>query len=733
MPEAHFQVPRIGHMKTSRHVSTVATLEFPMCLIAVKNFIELYGGEDAPRLDAWQVLDERGLLVQYKDLPADAKTYFITHEWHGFDHPDPTRIKTETLIRVLQRLEKGQIRLVDTYWQDQLQFKDKKRIKAAKWKRLLGATAYLWVDWCCMPQPGAEKEGIASFFKKDEPRPLEGLEGAEPTEAEKAETEQLQDDGGKERTGGSFLRSKSYHRPTVKDEKDEKEENPKMRILREDGGKAIRSIPAYIELSDMLIVLAPPGVHQDREEDTCVRSWRQRGWCGLEALARQCARHNNAPIMIVNSAEGTPYLISASQAVLYMPIGRAQFSCCQRNHVSFNLTATQKILDDGENDNTIPCDKPVVRSILAPLIDAKIGHLRAEGKLNRARFYLARKQWMLRGLYEEKDGEDEGRETKQDTAGGEGRVEKEDAVQALKRKLWWSEDGSDDKLARKTSRTLLYYALVMDNAAAVEGLLAAAKADGSLNDQLNQRSRSGRSLLHEAMMFASPALVTLLLDSGANPHAQSKGITSSSAFHMACAFGRLDNVEMWLARFKDWDVDLMDKAAGTALSAVLLQYSDIPTIKRLLDEGADVTAAGPNGLTPLIWASQNEGANPEAVALLLQHIQKTLPQDQITAVINAQARPPSRKWKLVYVVMKLLYRCGMRRNEFVKYLANGVGGTALHAAAGRGDVAIVRQLISAGADPSIRTDLGLDAVGFSRMMGPFPAVEKCIISMTDGR
>ena len=216
----------------SRRSSTVATEHFDMCLISAKNFIELYGGEDAPRLDAWQVLKERGLLVQYKDLPEGAKPMFISHEWHGYAHPDPTRIKTKTLIRTLQRLEAGEIPLVDTYWQDQLLFKDKTKTKAKEWKGLL-ETGYLWVDWCCMPQPGAE------------PKPAEGTE---PTQ----------------------------------------QEQEKMKQLQNDGGMAIRSIPAYIELSDMVIIVAPPGTHEDREEDTCFRSWRKRGWCRLEGMC--CCR-----------------------------------------------------------------------------------------------------------------------------------------------------------------------------------------------------------------------------------------------------------------------------------------------------------------------------------------------------------------------------------------------------------------------------------------------------------
>eukprot|EP00947_MAST-08B_sp_MAST-8B-sp1_P001188 g1188.t1 len=569
--------------KAVRRGSTIAIEHYDMCLISAKHFIDLYGGEDAPRLDAWQVLKEKELLVQYADLPPGAKTYFISHEWHGFAHPDNSRIKTKTLIRTLQRLEAGEIPLVETFWQDQLNYSGKTETKASEWKGLL-AKAYLWVDWCCMPQPGAEPKSA---------------EGTEPTEAEIA----------------------------------------KMQKLREDGGKAIRSIPAYIEMSDMVIIVAPPGTHEDREEDTCYRSWRSRGWCMMELFACLFSRQKDSPVMVVTSAEGTPYYINPGSALLYMSVDRANFSCCQRNHVPFNLTATQKILLGDKA--TIPCDKPVVMSILEPIIDAKIAHLHAEGNLKHARYYRALKGWVLRGLEEEKGGEEVCKAAKQDTAGGgkvrvveEGGVlSQPDAVRALKEKLWWSDDGSDDKIAQETGWTLLWFAVMMDDAAAVEGLLEAADADGTLKEVLDLTvggdtevgRSSGQSVLYCAMAFASPAVVTLLLDAGADPLARTKNMFELTVLHGACGFGRLDNVEMWLARFKDWDVNTMDNGMGNVLAYAAYGLGDVPTMKRLIEAGADITA-----------------------------------------------------------------------------------------------------LLKAGANPSLKTELGLDVVEFSKLWGPFPAVEAAI-------
>ena len=44
----------------------------------------------------------------------------------------------------------------------------------------------------------------------------------------------------------------------------------------------------------------------------------------------------------------------------------------------------------------------------------------------------------------------------------------------------------------------------------------------------------------------------------------------------------------------------------------------------------------------------------------------------------------------------------------------------------KGDVAKLRQLLKAGANPSLKTELGLDVVEHSKLFGPFPAVEAAI-------
>ena len=59
-------------------------------------------------------------------------------------------------------------------------------------------------------------------------------------------------------------------------------------------------------------------------------------------------------------------------------------------------------------------------------------------------------------------------------------------------------------------------------------------------------------------------------------------------------------------------------------------------------------------------------------------------------------------------------------------LAHGAGLTALHYAARRGDVEIVKLLLEAGADPYIENEMGLNSFEMCEKAGPFPSVAKAL-------
>jgi hypothetical protein len=70
-------------------------------------------------------------------------------------------------------------------------------------------------------------------------------------------------------------------------------------------GRAVESIPAYIERSSLIVALAPPCKHAERKDEICDEgSWRGRGWCRVEYLGAALVR-SDVSVMVVSSLGAT--------------------------------------------------------------------------------------------------------------------------------------------------------------------------------------------------------------------------------------------------------------------------------------------------------------------------------------------------------------------------------------------------------------------------------------------
>ena len=99
-----------------RRNSTATDMKFPMYLVPLDQLQRLYGGKVPrhDRIEAHQELLRRGELVRWIDLPIDAHIIFFSHEWVGWNHPDPHGVQLKTFLRVMQRLRSGEISQVET-------------------------------------------------------------------------------------------------------------------------------------------------------------------------------------------------------------------------------------------------------------------------------------------------------------------------------------------------------------------------------------------------------------------------------------------------------------------------------------------------------------------------------------------------------------------------------------------------------------------------------------------
>jgi ankyrin repeat protein len=202
----------------------------------------------------------------------------------------------------------------------------------------------------------------------------------------------------------------------------------------------------------------------------------------------------------------------------------------------------------------------------------------------------------------------------------------------------------------------------------------------------------------------------MLLDRGFDPMlADSAG---NHPFLFACISNRIDNVKYWLKRFPHWNLEARNTVVGgTALGCtVYLGSNRFELAELLLKAGSRIDTITFTGGSILTAACENEDADPQVIRLLLNH------GSDIKYKISATVL----KWKLIRQVAKIAVRGFKTSNGLLRYLANESGATALHYAAMRGDLEIVELLLSKGADPSLKTDLGQDAAA---MCTSFPELQ----------
>ena len=306
------------------------------------------------------------------------------------------------------------------------------------------------------------------------------------------------------------------------------------------------------------------------------------------------------------------------------------------------------------------------------------------------------------------------------------------AVAALKRGLRWDDD-LDDSASATTGLTLLYYAVASNDILAVAKLAWSPGAAWMLNKRVRSKGYpalgvvGGAGVLHTAMFLAGPEVVISLLKAGADPVA--RDVNGVDPFMCACVFGRARLVSLWLQQHGQWDLERESNFGSTALNvAAFFGPNKIPTVKILLDKGADLLAVTYAGNTTLTSAAENEDADPDMLRLVLtalKSLHSAPGTATVTVGINTRRKPRKMASKFVRLVCRVLRWTGIGRgSSLVEIIAHDSGGTALHAAAIRGDAAAVQVLIEAGADPRIRTATGLDVLAISRVFGPFPRVEQ---------
>lgn len=220
------------------------------------------------------------------------------------------------------------------------------------------------------------------------------------------------------------------------------------------------------------------------------------------------------------------------------------------------------------------------------------------------------------------------------------------------------------------------------NTRAVKDLLRANKA------LANGPDAGGSTALHHAAAFATPAIVKMLLDAGADIEAKNR--FAQRPLHWA--FASPEKVKLLLARGADVNAQAND--GRTVLYLAAAQRNSSAVLDLLLDKGAKTELATSNGRTPLMAAATNG-----EVAMMRKLIDRKANVNALsgtggTALMDAAA---SRNTEAV----TLLLAHGANVNAKTKR-----NQTAISAAATFGSEDVVKMLLDKGAEVNVRDERG---------------------------
>ena len=181
---------------------------------------------------------------------------------------------------------------------------------------------YLWVDYCCIPQPGAAAGGVHAAQHSDH----------------------------REGEGDLVAQLKA----------------------------AVNSIPSYLARSTMMWILVPPVKHESLEGAICdFNSWRKRGWCRLEFAASKLCAGDDMPCMVITSATATPEYCAPCD-IFKLCAGRGDFTVdSDRDAVNDTLTKMlrAKVEQYAKEDITLSR----LMQVFAPLFVPRQAYYGAEG------------------------------------------------------------------------------------------------------------------------------------------------------------------------------------------------------------------------------------------------------------------------------------------------------------------------------------------------------------------
>lgn len=416
--------------------------------------------------------------------------------------------------------------------------------------------------------------------------------------------------------------------------------------LGSDLGKAVASLHMYIDSCAVFLVLAPTVLHEDGHL-LDYTTWKSRGWCRLERLARVASLRRKTPLLLVKRQD-TLFEIGAHD-FLHDPVGEGSFS-------------------DAE-------DRARLGATVRLLLEMKLRSLLADRRIHEFRRFLSCCPSLLRGLPVPEDGF------------------------AILRAASAADPDSFARLIRAASpvarlggTTPLLLAASLGNVPLIR-LLLQRRADIELAEACVDSAYSvkkGQRPLMAAAKHGHAAAVAFLADARADLSAGD--FYGHNALSYAASVGTAETVRVLLQLRADVNARTRDglRALDGAVSLCRPDIAALLLAQRASAESSD------SDLTP-VYHCAFMGGGGEMMQLLLD----------AGAPMDIPIRIPPR-WTVRFRWHRVLYKLGSRR--FFNLAAyHIVGATPLMAAVIASNRAGAEVLLAAGCDTEARNRGGATA------------------------
>ena len=128
-----------------------------MRVMSLQTLFKLYGGQRHPRLDSYDTLRNSGELLEWRYVPLDATTIYISHEWTGSSSPDHDGTQMYHLLLLLERLKNGLVPRTEMDAGHVMIYKQNHTTTSQEWKRMLDSSnTFIWYDGFCIPKSRRE-------------------------------------------------------------------------------------------------------------------------------------------------------------------------------------------------------------------------------------------------------------------------------------------------------------------------------------------------------------------------------------------------------------------------------------------------------------------------------------------------------------------------------------------------------------------------------------------------